>query len=105
MITTGLSYDAAIAALKKDGFSYFFNPNPPHWGGVDYEKQMPDGLWYHATVGYPYSTKWINARSGGPYPVSVFDPAKAPPWVTIHCHGTDPSGFTHFVDFFTRLFK
>jgi hypothetical protein len=73
------------------------------WGGEDYKKQMPDGLWYHVTVGYPYSKKLHLIRGGVQY-FYDFDPSKSPPWVTIHCHATDPNGGAHRLDWFKRLF-
>ena len=96
----GQSYNTIIDRLR-NAFSNFrssLNANAAHFGGDDYSLQLPSGRWYHLTVGRGYSEQFMFAR-GGPYLRQVFDPKKPPPWITIHCHGTTPDGWTHIWDF------
>src|SRR5205085_2923807 len=84
----GQSYLTIIDKLHNAGFSFSFNFNAEHYGGTDVKTQVQSGRWYHVTVAYP--------AAGGRF---LIDPDGTPPWVTIHCHGTDPEGLTHILDY------
>ena len=95
-------YDKVVEDLKREGFEPFFNPNPPHWGGSDFQGRI-NNRWYHVIVFYPYSRQNKIGR-GGVYPASVFDPSKPPPRVDIHCDHSKPDSLKHFQDWFNSWF-
>lgn len=86
----GQSLDKINDKLRDTGFSPFPNFNPEHYGGNDWYNQMPDGRYYHVTVGA--------LDSWNPF-ASIYAP---PPWLTIHCHGTNPMGPTHIIDYLNK---
>ena len=83
------SYEDAIRDLKHLGFKHFFNPNPEHWGGSDWEGEI-EGKWYHVTVGY---RRVRRAWAGLFYQVECF-----PSFVTAHWEGYQPSSIEHLTD-------
>ncbi len=83
------SYEGAVSGLKRIGFKWFFNPNPGHWGGSDWEGEI-DGNWYHVTVGY--------ARRGYFPGVPTFRWECFPSFVTAHWEGYQPSSLDHLID-------
>jgi len=101
----GLSEAATIEAFKKAGWQPFFNGNPEHFGGSDYEKYH-DGAWYHITIGYgigPVYAK-ILGTGGQPHLIRMERGSnQPPPWITLHCEDRfRPSSYEHFEDHMTR---
>ncbi len=89
LINTGLwTYAEIDQKLERAGFSPALNFNSEHWGGADYKIMLADGRWYHVTMGYPK----------GDFMGTSFE-RRPPAWITIHCHGVDPEGLTHILDF------
>ncbi len=86
-----LSYNDAIRGLQRMGFKKFFNPNPPHWGGSDWEG-MIDGVWYHVTVGYPRLKYGMFVPSYDCAPPSFID---------AHYERYQPSSMKHVIDYLT----
>jgi hypothetical protein len=86
----GQSFIQVRDKIENLGFSWYPNFESAHIGGDDYRGQMPTGEWFHITIGRPGN--------------GIFwDPIhESPPWVTIHCHGTDPLGQTHINDHLAR---
>jgi len=82
----GQSYHDVVTKAYSMGFTQLPNFDSTHWGGTDYKIQMPSGQWYHITIGRPKGD-WAG-----------WTPSQPTPWTTIHCHGSDPSGFAHIND-------
>jgi hypothetical protein len=96
-------YNDVVKDLRDNGFEPFFNPNPPHWGGKDFQGQV-NNRWYHVTVFYPYTRKYKIGPRGLPYPMEVFDPTKPPPRVDIHCDRNKPDSWKHVLDWWNSWF-
>jgi hypothetical protein len=87
----GKSYDDALRGLGDMGFKPFFNPNPDHWGGADFEGKIGEH-WYHVTVGYPPGL--FNLRA------FQMPPNNCPPsFVTAHYESSEPSSPMHLIDY------
>jgi RHS repeat-associated protein len=102
----GLSEKATVEAFKKAGWQPFFNGNPEHFGGSDYEKYH-DGAWYHLTIGYGTGTTYqrVTTVTGKTHlaSVSTYDSNQPPPWITVHCEARfRPSSYEHFDDYMKR---
>ncbi|HEX6716318.1 MAG TPA: Ig-like domain-containing protein [Pyrinomonadaceae bacterium] len=83
------SYEDAVSGLEHIGFKPFFNPNPQHWGGSDWEGEI-EGNWYHVTVGYALP---------GHFPgVPTYRWECFPSFVTAHWEGYQPSSMDHLID-------
>ncbi len=79
----GQSYATAESSVRSLGFSYYLNLEPQHWNGDDFQARFESGLYYHITIGRPGTE---------------LNPLMPTPWITIHCHGTPPSGGHHLND-------
>jgi RHS repeat-associated protein len=87
----GLPYDDGLNNLRRKGFKQFFNPDPLHFGGSDWEGQI-DGHWYHVIVGYPPSIAYPN----------FFTPAIfgcRPSFVDAHYEPDQPSSLAHLINY------
>lgn len=96
----GFSEKDTINAFRNAGWKPFFNGNPGHFGGSDYEKYYK-GAWYHVTIGY-------GERSTINYDeiITTNDSNQPPPWITIHCEERfRPSSYEHFRDYMLRNWK
>ncbi|HET8780955.1 MAG TPA: RHS repeat-associated core domain-containing protein [Pyrinomonadaceae bacterium] len=95
------SYGDAIRDLKRMGFTPFFNPNRPHWGGSDWEGQI-DGNWYHVTLGYPNPGDGAKRRRFDPGigPILPTNDCTMPvTFVTAHWERYTPSSAGHLIDY------
>ena len=82
----GQSFTEIRDKVESMGFSWFPNFQSDHIGGDDYRVKIPNAEWYHITIGRP---------GNGIFWDPVNEP---PPWITIHCHGSDPLGRDHIND-------
>jgi RHS repeat-associated protein len=83
------SYEDAVPGLEGMGFKSFFNPDPVHWGGSDWEGEI-DGAWYHVTIGYP--------RRGYFPGVPAYRWECFPSFLSAHWEGYQPSSLDHALD-------
>ncbi len=96
-----LSQIQTVSTFKSDGWNYFFNANPPHWGGADYEKYI-NGGWYHITIGY--GVRLGKSLFSG-Y-TSVRDNTLPPQFIQIHCEPDfQPSSTRHLKEWAKGWFK
>ena len=89
----GLPYDDGLNNLRRKGFKEFFNPDPLHFGGSDWEGQI-DGYWYHVIVGYPPSIAYPNF-----FTPTIF--GCTPSFVDAHYEPDQPSSLAHLISFLT----
>ena len=95
----GLSEAGTINAFKNVGWTYFFNGNPEHFGGSDYEKYYK-GAWYHVTIAYGEKGFY---NSGSDKWETMKDKSQPPAWVTLHCEQRfRGSSQQHFQDHMER---
>jgi RHS repeat-associated protein len=87
----GLPYDDGLNNLRRKGFKEFFNPDPLHFGGSDWEGQI-DGYWYHVIVGYPPSIAYPNFLTP-----TIF--GCSPSFVDAHYEPDQPSSLAHLISF------
>lgn len=92
----GVSFDGAINNLRRMEFKQFFNPNPLHFGGSDWEGRI-EGDWYHVTLGYPTAIK---------YPGFFRRPPAEcyPSFVDAHRESSQPSSLQHLMDYLGSWF-
>jgi hypothetical protein len=57
-----VTHNEAVSRAKANGFTWYGDLHPEHWGGSDYEGKV-NGTWYHLTIGYGTSPSFITAFS------------------------------------------